>query len=41
MSLNATILVDNNGIDGAAGEWGLSIYIEYNGKVILLDTGKS
>ena len=37
----ATILVDN--IDGAGlcGEWGLCVYIEHGGHVILLDAGAS
>ncbi len=39
--MRATILVDNIGADGLAGEWGLSVYIEHGGHVILLDTGAS
>ena len=41
--MKATILVDNikNEELGAAGEWGLAIYIEHEGKKILLDTGSS
>ena len=37
----ATILIDNIACGELKGEWGLSIYIEYNGKNILLDTGAS
>ena len=32
----ATILIDNIACGELKGEWGLSIYIEYNGKNILL-----
>lgn len=39
--MKATVLVDNRACPGCAGEWGLSIYIEYQGKVILLDAGGS
>ncbi|MBQ3291284.1 MAG: MBL fold metallo-hydrolase [Mogibacterium sp.] len=44
--MKITILVDNNdGHDPAGaplkGEWGLSFYIEYNGRNILLDAGLS
>lgn len=39
--MKATVLVDNIGDDGLQGEWGLSIYIEYNEKKILLDAGAS
>ncbi|MCQ4023206.1 MULTISPECIES: MBL fold metallo-hydrolase [unclassified Ruminococcus] len=39
--MKATVIVDNIKNDGIPGEWGLSIYIEYNGKKILLDTGAS
>lgn len=41
MNLKATVLVDNMEHNGMRGEWGLSIYIEYNDKKILLDTGAS
>lgn len=41
MTMKATVLVDNISCPGFDGEWGLSIYIEYNDKVILLDTGGS
>lgn len=36
-----TILTDNISNDNVNGEWGLCVYIEYNGKKILLDTGAS
>lgn len=39
--MKATVLVDNLGVENMDGEWGLSIYIEYNGKNILLDAGAS
>lgn len=39
--MKATVLVDNIAANGLAGEWGLSIYIEYRDKRILLDTGAS
>ena len=39
--MKATVLVDNIGNDGMEGEWGLSIFIEYGEKKILLDTGAS
>lgn len=39
--MKATVLVDNIAANGLAGEWGLSIYIEYDDKRILLDTGAS
>ena len=35
------ILTDNKARDGLKGEWGLSVYIEHNGKHLLLDTGAS
>ena len=35
------ILTDNKAKDGFKGEWGLSIYIEYKDKKLLLDTGAS
>lgn len=37
----AKVLVDNISKNDLEAEWGLSIYIEENGKKILLDTGKS
>ena len=39
--MKAIVVVDNIEADGIKGEWGLCIYIEYNGKKILLDTGAS
>ena len=39
--MKATVLVDNISCNELAGEWGLSIYIEYGDKKILLDTGAS
>ena len=39
--MKAIVLVDNIPQGNLAGEWGLSIYIEYQGKHILLDTGSS
>ena len=39
--MRATVLVDNMECDALQGEWGLSIYIEYNEKKILLDAGAS
>ena len=36
-----TVLTDNNGRNGLAGEWGLSLLIEYNGKNFLLDAGNT
>ena len=39
--MKITILVDNIGDENLAGEWGLSFYIEYHGKKILLDAGAS
>ncbi len=35
------ILTDNKAADGFKGEWGLSVYIEQDGKKMLLDTGAS
>ena len=37
----ARILIDNNTRDALCPEWGLSVWIEYEGHVILLDTGAS
>lgn len=37
--MKATVLVDNMGFGDLKGEWGLSFYIEYNGRRILLDGG--
>lgn len=39
--MRATVLVDNIGVENIDGEWGLSIFIEYNGQNILLDAGAS
>ena len=37
--MKAKVLVDNITKNQWKAEWGLSIYIEYNGHRILLDTG--
>lgn len=39
--MKATVLVDNIAKEDLQGEWGLCIYIEYEGKKILLDAGGS
>ena len=39
--MKCTVLVDNSPMGAYAGEWGLSIYMEYGGKRLLLDTGAS
>jgi len=39
--LRATILIDNIANGPLFSEWGLAIYMEYNGKKILLDAGAS
>ena len=39
--MKATVLVDNIPLGELSGEWGLSIYIEYGEKTVLLDTGSS
>ena len=39
--MKVTVLVDNNDGDSLKGEWGLSFYIEYEGKTVLLDAGLS
>lgn len=39
--MKATVIVDNIKNGDIKGEWGLSLLIEYNGKIILLDTGAS
>lgn len=36
-----TVLVDNIATEELCGEWGLSVYIEYGDRKILLDTGDS
>ena len=39
--MKVTVLVDNNDGEGLKGEWGLSFYIEYADKTVLLDAGLS
>lgn len=39
--MKATVVIDNIAQDTLKGEWGLCIYIEYDDKRILLDTGAS
>ena len=39
--MKATVIVDNMENNGIPGEWGLSVFIEYNGVKLLLDTGAS
>lgn len=39
--MRITVLTDNTGSGRLKGEWGLSFFIEYEGKRILLDTGGS
>ena len=39
--MKITVLVDNSDGIRAQGEWGLSLYIEYGDKTVLLDTGLS
>lgn len=39
--MNITVLADNIGSGDLEGEWGFSVYVEYRGKKILLDTGAS
>ncbi len=39
--MRLTVLVDNNAGDYLKGEWGLSFFIEADGKKILFDTGTS
>lgn len=39
--MKATVLIDNIANDGLTPEWGLSIYIEFEDKKVLLDTGGS
>ena len=41
VKMKARVLVDNIPDKNVAGEWGLCIYIEYNDKKILLDSGGS
>lgn len=39
--MRATVLVDNRKNEKLRGEWGLCIYIEYEGRKLLLDAGAS
>ena len=39
--MKVSVLVDNNDGAGLKGEWGLSFYIEYEDKTVLLDAGLS
>lgn len=39
--MKATVLIDNIGCEEITGEWGLSFFIEYEDKKILLDAGAS
>ena len=41
IDMKSTVLVDNIKGCGLNGEWGLCVYIEYEDKVVLLDTGAS
>ena len=41
MKTKLTVIVDNKANDELAGEWGLSILVEHNGKKILVDAGAS
>ncbi len=41
MNTKATVIVDNNASGELKGEWGLSVFIEYGEKKILLDVGAS
>ncbi len=41
MEIKATVLIDNISQPPLLSEWGLAILIEYHGRKILLDTGKS
>ena len=41
MNIKATVLSDNIACGGLTGEWGLSVYIEYDRQRVLLDTGAS
>lgn len=41
MTMRIYVLADNNDGAGLKGEWGLSFYIEYRGKTVLLDAGMS
>ena len=39
--MKITVLADNTDGFGLKGEWGLSMYIEYGGRTVLLDAGLS
>ena len=39
--MRATVLIDNVPGEGLAGEWGLSVWIEHEGRRILLDAGST
>ena len=39
--MKVTVLVDNTAGVGLRGEWGLSFYIEYGDRTVLLDAGLS
>lgn len=41
METRATVIVDNKACGALAGEWGLSILVEYDNKKILVDAGAS
>ena len=41
METKITVIVDNRACDGIRGEWGLSVLVQYAGKLILLDAGAS
>ena len=41
LSMRVIFLTDNNAMEGLTGEWGLSAYIEFEGKRILLDAGET
>ena len=41
MNIKATVLSDNIACGELAGEWGLSVYIEYGERKVLLDAGAS
>ena len=41
MDIKATILIDNIAAEPLVSEWGLSVFIEYRGRRLLLDTGSS
>ena len=39
--MHIQVLIDNIAKEPLQNEWGLSVYIEYEGKKVLLDTGAS